>query len=105
MSYTSSPRPEPFRGTNYLTVDAFLDKLEVVSPGMAIVYATGDLAHTAPHNPDVLALRNLVWKLYEKKKVTLTQRARFDRSFISGGRAFDYIATKRSPIKIPGSKD
>lgn len=92
-----------FKGTNYLTVDAFLDKLDVMLPGDSFVYATGDIAHTAQHNDDMRALKNLTWKMYEQKKITLTQRARGDRAFIGGHRAFDYIATKRTDIKIPGS--
>lgn len=91
------------RGTNYLTIDAFLDKLDGASPGDSFVYATGDLAYSAPAYPEVHALRNLVWKLYEKKKITLTQRPCPGRVFLGGHRAFEYIATKRSEIKIPGS--
>jgi hypothetical protein len=86
----------PFRGTNYLTVDVFLDAVDCLSPGMSIVYATGDLAHSAAGNPDIMALRQMAWRLSVAKKIALTQRPRADCGFyIAGGRKFEYIATKR----------
>jgi hypothetical protein len=88
-------------GTEYLTVDAFLDRLDGAAPGHRIVYATGDLAYSAPSDPDLHALRYAVWRLYEAKKIALTQRVRNDK-FFCGGRAFDYIATRRRDERFPG---
>jgi hypothetical protein len=87
-------KQEPFRGTDYIPADLFLDRIAGTSPGKALVYATGDLAYSAPFDADLARLRKTVWGLYEQKKITLTQRIRPDRGFMRGGRAFDYIATK-----------
>ena len=84
---------QPDRGTTYLSVDAFLNCIAKAIPGERIVYATGDLAYSAVKDPQLFALRSAAWRLYETKKISLTQRPRQDRRFVMGGRAFDYVAT------------
>jgi hypothetical protein len=82
------------RGTTFLSVERFLDKLEHQPPGQSFVYATGDLSVTAQRDPQAFALRKAAWQMYEAKKIQLTQRINRERSFVCGGRAFDYIATR-----------
>ena len=97
-------RIQPYRGTEYITVDAFLDRVESAKPGEAIVYAVGDLACAAAQQPDLFALRRHVWRLHEAKRIALTQRVCLDRPFITGGRSFEYLATKRRDETTPGEK-
>lgn len=96
---------QPFRGTEYLTVDAFLDLVETAGPGETIRYAVGDLAFSAAKFPDLFALRRHVWRLHEAKRIALTQRACTDRPFVTGGgRSFEYLATRRRDENQKGEK-
>ena len=81
------------RGTSYIKADAFVAEVARANPGEAIIYATGDIAYSAPLDPELFTLRRKVWQLYEANLVTLTQRP-LRRQFAIGGRAFDYIATR-----------
>jgi hypothetical protein len=82
------------RGTTYLKEPAFVEMIATAAPGEAFVYATGDVAYSAPLDPELFSLRKTVWRLYEAMVIALTQRA-CRKQFVIGGRAFDYIATKR----------
>lgn len=82
--------------TTFLTPDAFLARYRFTTKGQPFVYATGDLAQACQHERDAFALREVVQSYEQQKKVVLTQRPRPNLTMkIGGGRAFDYIATKR----------
>jgi hypothetical protein len=85
----------PFRGTEYLETAVFMSRLEALLPGQSLVYATGDLAFSAQRDGNLVHLRGVVWSLYQKQQIALTQRPRTDQR-LRGGRIFDYIATKRT---------
>ena len=81
--------------TDYLSEDAFVARIASAQPGEQVVYATGDIACGAAHDPALFALRKTVQRLAEAKVIALTQRKRRDQLFKIAGCAFDYIATKR----------
>jgi hypothetical protein len=87
-------------GTTYITADAFRDRYEHAAPGWAFVYATGDLARACELEADARKLRDTVQHYADTKKIVLTQRPRPDLQMKhTGGRAFDYLATKRAEEK------
>lgn len=84
-------------GTTYLTTEAFLARHFHAAPGETFVYATGDLAHACQHEADAVDLRKLTQAMRDRKEIELTQRPRRDLEMkYTGGRAFEYLATKRS---------
>jgi hypothetical protein len=85
--------------TTFLTADAFIARYGHAAPGATFSYAKGDLAVACQHERDAVKLRDLVREFAESKKVALTQRPIADTTMRGGGRAFEYLATKRSESK------
>jgi hypothetical protein len=91
--------PEIQTRTDYLSEDAFIEMIATAQPGEAFVYAIGDVAYGAAHDPHLFALRKTVQRLADAKVIALTQRKRRDQLFAIAGCAFEYIATKREEVK------
>lgn len=82
-------------GTTFITVEAFINRFTLASPGATFPYATGDLTYLKKFNADAMRLCKLVTQMTDEQKIIPTLRHRPDINLKSGARAFEYLATKR----------
>jgi hypothetical protein len=88
-----------FKGTTFITAEAFISRFEQALDGSTFPYATGDLASECIQHVDARALRALTHKMSDEKKIALTQRRLPGEKMKDGGAVFQYLATKRSEDK------
>jgi hypothetical protein len=96
-------------GTSHLSINELADALCAAPPRTTIVYAVGDLAHSAmrkqgePERAELYGLRAWTRAAYEAGEILLTQR-RTDIDFegdVKIGKCFEYRVHKRAVVRPP----
>ena len=87
-------------GTRYMTVDGFMDAFANLRPGQSLVYAFGDIGYSSRYQTlELVGLKGLAFRYYQRKLAQLIQRRRPDVSFgRSCGASFEYIITKNRDV-------